>query len=537
MKTPAKYALIAFLAAGIFVAGYMANRQPSPAVSSASNKQVLYYRCPMHPQYISDHPGDAPCCGMRLEPVHAGDPTGAETETAKMPGAVEVNASSHQLIGVRTDEVKRAPAAQSLRLSGRVAADEGRLYRIITSEDGWIRSLGRNSSGTFVKRDEVLASVYVPSFQTAQLTLFNSSSDQLTRAEAKMGVRLPPTTINQQVAIDSLRNLGVSDRQIEELKQTRKFATEIYVYSPVSGFVIARNVTPEQRFDKGSELYRIADLSHVWVLSDVFEKDREFLKSGQMATVRYQGRELQARMSDALPQFDPQSRTLKTRFELENLDNILLPDMFVDVELHVNRPAAITVPADAVVDSGRRKTVYIERVSGTFEPRFVETGWRLGDRIQITKGLEPGDRIVTAGNFLIDSESRMKLADESLQVSEKEKVKDPVCGMEIDPDSPNTLKAVHNGQTYYFCMPGCKTKFLANPAKYIGKKPAEAPKMAKDPVCGMEVDPKLPDTLKTGYKGKTYYFCNESCKKSFDAAPEKYTKNGMAPDPQHMMGM
>jgi YHS domain-containing protein len=109
--------------------------------------------------------------------------------------------------------------------------------------------------------------------------------------------------------------------------------------------------------------------------------------------------------------------------------------------------------------------------------------------------------------------------------------------MEIDPDSPNTLKAVHNGQTYYFCMPGCKTKFLANPAKYIGKKPAEAPKMAKDPVCGMEVDPKLPDTLKTGYKGKTYYFCNESCKKSFDAAPEKYTKNGMAPDPQHMMGM
>ena len=133
-------------------------------------------------------------------------------------------------------------------------------------------------------------------------------------------------------------------------------------------------------------------------MTDIFEKDLEFMKPGMMATIRYGGRELLARMSAVLPQFDPQSRTLKARFELDNPGFILRPDMLVDVEIEVNMPAAITVPADAVIDSGRQTTVYVDRGSGYFEPRAVKTGWRLGGRVQVTEGLEPGERVVISSN-------------------------------------------------------------------------------------------------------------------------------------------
>ena len=214
---------------------------------------------------------------------------------------------------------------------------------------------------------------------------------------------------------------------------------------------------------------RIADLSHVWVLADIFERDRDFVRPGSRATVRYQGREFQARMSDVLPQFDPQSRTLKARLELDNSCNLLLPDMFVDVELHAVRRAAVTVPADAVIDSGRRKVVYVECTKGAFEPRLVETGWRLGDRVQITRGLEPGERIVVSGNFLIDSETRMRpTIASSVPVAESTvTAKDPVCGMDVDPRAPDTIKVEYGGRSFYFCSAKCRKDFEANPEKYV----------------------------------------------------------------------
>jgi YHS domain-containing protein len=128
------------------------------------------------------------------------------------------------------------------------------------------------------------------------------------------------------------------------------------------------------------------------------------------------------------------------------------------------RPAAVAIFADAVIDSGRRKTVFVARGNGVFEPRLVETGWRLGDRVQITGGLQPGERIVVSGNFLIDSESRMKLAAQSPLV------KDLVCGMDIEPTAPATLKLQHDGKTYYFCSDQCRKSFEAAPAKYIPAK-------------------------------------------------------------------
>ena len=231
----------------------------------------------------------------------------------------------------------------------------------------------------------------------------------------------------------------MSDLQIEEIHRTRTASPHIGIYSPVSGFVLTRNISPSQRFDKGTELYRIADISRVWVMTDIFEKDREFLKPGAEAAILYQGRRLKARMSDALPQLDAQSRILKARFELDNPDHVLQPDLFVEVEVPVTRPPAITVPADAVVDSGDKKTVYVAKGDGVFEPRRVETGWRAGDQVEIVKGLMAGEKIVVSGTFLIDSESRMKAAaagiyGETQRVSRLRDGRGPVQGQGGRPD-------------------------------------------------------------------------------------------------------
>lgn len=458
MPTPAKVTVSLCIAVGIFVAGYMANRLRVPVGSSAAVRQVHYYTCPMHPQYKSERPGDCPSCGMRLVPVYAvqaGDkPSPAD---AGAPGMLEVSAATQQLIGVRTDQVRKASTSYLLRVPGRITVDEARLYRLTAATDGWIRELGQNTAGSFVEKDQVLASYYTSNLLTASQTLVYAMATNEQAGQGYLGTQRTPTAFSLQTAIDSLRSLGMSDGQIEEIRRTRQAASLIHIYSPIAGFVLARNISPAQRFDKGAEMYRIADIGHVWVMTDIFEKDRAFVRPGALATVRYDGREFAARMSKVLPQLDPDLRTLKTRFELDNPGYILQPNMFVDVEIQVNMPAAITAPADAVIDSGRRKTIFVDRGNGLFEPRQVETGWRLGDRVQIVRGLEPGERIVVSGNFLIDSESRMKLAAQTPPAPEQGgMVKDLVCGMDVDPKAPSTLKVQHDGQTYYFCSEHCK---------------------------------------------------------------------------------
>jgi multidrug efflux pump subunit AcrA (membrane-fusion protein)/YHS domain-containing protein len=434
----------------------------------------------MHPDYTSDRPGDAPCCGMRLTPVYAGTQTDkAGPAITGSAGMVQVSASRQQLIGVRTDKVERAPVSHSLRVPGRITVDESRLYRITGPVDGWVREIGANTAGTFVKRDQVLASFYAREFLPAQQTLLYVmiANDQAPAGPASprpaqyVRPQLQSADLTIQNAIDALHNLGVSDPQIEEFKRTRSFASNIQLCSPTTGFVLARNISPGQRFEKGDELYRVADIGHLWVMTDIFEKDQAFVRPGVLARVRYEGREFHARMADVLPQFDAQSRTLKTRFEVDNAGNVLRPDVFVDVEIQVHLPETVTVPADAVLETGRRSIVYVDLADGHFEPRTVETGWRLGNRVQITHGLEPGERIVVSGNFLIDSESRMQLARVSAApaAATDASPKDPVCGMDVDPKKPNAIKTEYGGKTYYFCSNHCKKTFDANPEKYPPK--------------------------------------------------------------------
>jgi Cu(I)/Ag(I) efflux system membrane fusion protein len=184
----------------------------------------------------------------------------------------------------------------------------------------------------------------------------------------------------------------------------------IRVESPVDGVVLRRGVSAGLRFERGFELYRIADLSRVWIVADVYRDQLPFIRRGAAAriTAAEARRTLAATVSPSEPTFDESTLTLKVRLEAANPNLALKPGMFVDVELPVNLPPALTVPAEAIVDSGLRKTVFVDRGNGHFEPRQVETGARIGDDVEVTKGLTAGERIVISGTFLVDSESRMK---------------------------------------------------------------------------------------------------------------------------------
>ena len=203
----------------------------------------------------------------------------------------------------------------------------------------------------------------------------------------------------------------MTPEQIAEVERTGKPIRNLTLYSPASGYVTVRNAFPNQRITPETELYTIVDLDRVWILADVFESDAPLVRLGQAARVSLPylgGRTLTARVAYILPQVDPQTRTLKVRLEADNPATLLKPEMFVDVEFQAPLGASLSVPAEAVLDAGLTKTVFVDKGNGSFEPRQVRTGRRFADRIEILSGLRQGERVAASGAFLLDSESQMK---------------------------------------------------------------------------------------------------------------------------------
>ena len=398
-------------AAGTFAGGaWWANR--SGAVH-ASAQAATVYTCPMHPDYRSDHPGNCPVCGMPLEADRAGAAPGNAAPTLP-PGAVQVSPQRQQAIGVQVGVVRRFAGTRQLRTSGRVAADENRTYPIVAALSGWIRDASSVATGDAVKKDQVLASFSAPDsreFESEQRSYY-TGLEMLYRVQSAQPAahdwRRSLEGIERMA--DGLRNMGVSNSQIREMGKRRELVHDIRLESPVDGLVLKRSVSPGLRFDRGFEFYRIADLSRVWILADVYRDQRPLIRRATSARIVLSDnrRALSATVSPSEPMFDEATQTLKVRLEAANPQSALKPGMFVDVEFPVTLPPTLVVPAEAVVDSGLRKTVFVDRGHGYFEPRRVETGSRIGDDVEVTSGLAIGERIVISGTFFIDSESRMR---------------------------------------------------------------------------------------------------------------------------------
>jgi len=219
---------------------------------------------------------------------------------------------------------------------------------------------------------------------------------------------------SMELAGDKLLTLGMSQSQLDELRQTHRATSTFRITAPGDGFVLARNVSLGQKIEKGQEIFKLADLRRVWIVATVPANDASQIRPGMAAEVMIPGRTtpVHARVSaGVLPQFDTVTQSAAVRLELDNPGFVLRPDMFVDVEVQVPYGRVVTLPADAIVASGLRSTVFVERRAGIFESRAVETGRRIGDRVTIVKGLDPGERVALSGTFLLDSESRMKAHD------------------------------------------------------------------------------------------------------------------------------
>lgn len=455
----------AVVAVVAFAAGYLFSPNGSTSGGGGSGeREILYYVDPMNPSFRSPEPGTAPC-GMALEPVYADGGGGGEPEK----GVINVRADRQQLIGVTTSTAVHATVPHELRLLGTVEVDETRLNEISSITEGWIREISDATTGSYVRKSQVLARYYSQDAYNPQQA-FIYALNNLDRT-SKTGQRSPDQGLvfekNILNTTQALLNVGMTQEQIDNIKRTRKEEMLVEVRSPADGFILERNVFLGGAFKPTTTLYTVADLSVMWILADAFETDERFLKPGAKAMITHPALDdpLKAVVTDVLPEFDAATRTLKVRLEARNPGFALRPGMFVDVSVPVELGPALTVPRSAVLDSGSRKMVFIDRGEGNLEARRVTTGWSYAGRVEILKGLKEGDEVVTSGNFLLDSESRMRSAgsDPLTEVSI-----DPICKMEVEHARAraNGLTSDHDGETVYFCNPGCKEKFDADPSAW-----------------------------------------------------------------------
>lgn len=409
----------------------------------------------------ADPPGNPTIVGVHGD---SDEPDGGVDIASMPPGTVWISHAKQQLTGVHTGAAELAPATRTLRLLGTVAPDEARLYKVKAAVDGIIVTVDSGTTGSWVQKGEQLASFFSPELYSAEQSFIISLSTTTTDRYSKYKYQF----LQVQVTEENLHYLGMTAPQVEALKKTGLLIENIAIAAPETGYILNRNVFPELRFLKGEELYRIAKLDRVWIYADVYESEIDYVKPQATANVYHPQlrKAFPATVSDVLPLFDPTTRTLKVRLEVDNPEFLLRPDMFVDVELPITFPSAVTVPVDAVMDSGLRKIVFVDHGKGIFEPREVETGWRVDDRIEIKKGLAPGEKIAVSGTFLIDSESRLELAAQGMYGTLS---KDPVCGLEVSVKKAGKAgrKSEYNGKTYYFDSDGCKQLFDKEPPKFL----------------------------------------------------------------------
>ena len=389
-------------------------RAALPAPGAAKAPMKVMYHCPMHPDYISDRPGKCPICGMDLVPFTPG-----ETEQPQAQPGLETRApltlspERRQLIGLQVGTVEKRRVSRTIRAAGRVEYDEKRRATVSLKFGGWVEDLMVKSVGETVRKGSPLMAVYSPDLLEAQHNYLvaraalaalgkDASADSRSLAEELL-----------RSARERLRLWDFTDEQLKAIESSGQAEHDVTIFSKVDGVVTARNVALGSNVEPGKDLFEIADLTTVWMLADVFESEAPLIKIGQQAKIEliaFPGEPLTGTVSYIYPALDEATRTLRVRLECPNPDGRLKPGMFSAVSIAVDLGEQLAVDDDAVLDTGLRQIVFVDKGEGRLEPREVVVGDRADGLAIIARGLEPGERIVTSGNFLVDSESRMKAA-------------------------------------------------------------------------------------------------------------------------------
>jgi multidrug efflux pump subunit AcrA (membrane-fusion protein) len=408
------------------------------ACGKHESEQALY-TCGMHPQIVQDHPGSCPICGMKLVPLKK-QTSATQTQQANAKGerqikyykstmmigeisnmprkdsmgmdmvpvyegeeegkTITIDPTTVQKMGVRVAPVTRGPVRREIRTVGAVDYNETALADVTTKFRGWIENLYVDSTGKQVKKGEPLFDIYSPDLYSAQneyVLALNQNSPLRNSARQKLEL------------------FDISDDQIAELEKSRQPQRTLRVNAPIDGVVVEKMAVKGQMVDAGMKLYRLADLGIVWVQSQIYEQDLALVRLGQEAEVSLSylpDRKFRGAVTYIYPTVDEKTRTARVRMEFHNPGLFLKPGMFATVELHAEvSPAALLIPDTAVLRSGEKNTVFVAVDGGHFEPRDVTLGARSeNNMLEVLSGVNAGEKVVTSGQFMLDSESQLREA-------------------------------------------------------------------------------------------------------------------------------
>ena len=375
------------------------------AKPKAKSVKTQWYQAPMAPWIISPHPGKSPM-GMDMVPL---DPK-------KFASEITIDPVTARNIGVCLTKAKRGPLVRTLRTVGQVTYDQTRLYDVNTKVSGWIEKLDVDSVGQTVRKGEPLFDLYSPELYAAEQEYLVALRG-LRQSQKNGGSAAITTQAHSLIdaARTKLQYLDITHAQIKALARRGRAERVITIYSPYTGTVVDKQAFQGTHVTPGTRLYRVADLSKVWVIASVYESQLPMVHKGQPATMSLSylpGDTFKGRVDYVYPYLDDKAREAKVRLVFDNARGTLKPGMFANVKLkQMTTLKATLVPREAVIDTGERTVLFVSTGAGHFEPRHVTTGMTTDDGwIQILKGVKPGEEVVTSGEFLLDSESRMREA-------------------------------------------------------------------------------------------------------------------------------
>ena len=401
-------------------------RQQDPQAPPVEGKTL--YHCPMHPSYISDKPGQCPICNMDLVPMTQEETATAASEVAGH-ATVTISPQKLQLIGVQTGLVRKQPVKMTVRAVGVVKYNEKALSAVSLKFSGWAEELIVKSTGEKVRVGDPLLVIYSPELLEAQrnyvLALeaaapLEKAAPPNERGQAPFSERSEKDAGSQDFSQETLRSArdrlllwDITEDQLRQLENTKQPLTRLPIFSKTNGVVTARNVVQGGYIEAGRELYQLADLSTVWLEADIYEYEIPQVKVGDEVKVSMAsrpGETLAGRITYIYPYLNDKTRTIRARFEIPNEEGKLKPGMYATVSIDVDLGEQLVVDEGAVLDSGVRQIVFVASDKGRFTPREVIVSYRTGSLAVIMKGVDEGETVVTSGNYLIDSESRLKSA-------------------------------------------------------------------------------------------------------------------------------
>ncbi len=425
----------------------------APSSAVAAEEPAQQYTCGMHPMVIVDEPGSCPICGMDLVPLKAGtggdavakpagerkvkywqapmDPTYIRNEPGKSPmgmdlvpvyedeapggSMISIDPVTAQNMGVRTAIAEKAELSRTIRTVGLVAYDEPKQFSINSKIAGWVERLYVNETGQFVKKGQKLLEIYSPELVSAQEEFLLALNNQAVLASSSFSSIAEGANRLLEASRKRLRLWDISEDQIRRLEKTRKSEKTLILRASYNGIVNMKMVNEGMFVKAGMELFQLSDISKVWVYADIYEYELPWVKVGQQAEIilPFVGEQkLTAKVTYIYPYVESKTRTIKARLELDNPDFKLKPDMYVNVRLKTETIMdAVTIPAEAVLHSGEKRTVFIALEEGKFEPREVKVGIQDDNgMIEIKQGVLVGERVVTSAQFMLDSESQLREA-------------------------------------------------------------------------------------------------------------------------------